>query len=137
MQAKNWAICTGSSPAIPPIEGLNNTPHITNREIFSLDALPKSMIVLGAGMIGIEMSQAFTRLGTKVTVIDFSDQILNKEDKDMADEVMNVMGSEGVTFYLKYSILSTKDLGNGREVTIKTGDGKTISLEGDFIFQLF
>src|SRR5271169_5250907 len=67
--AKNWVIATGSSPAIPKVEGLEKTPFMTNRDIFYLDRLPKSMIVLGAGPISTEMAQAFCRLGTEVTVI--------------------------------------------------------------------
>ena len=63
--AKTWVIATGSSPIAPPIKGLDKTPHITNKEIFYLDHLPKSMIVLGGGPIGSEMSQAFCRLGTR------------------------------------------------------------------------
>ncbi len=59
------------------------------------------MIILGAGPIGIEMAQAFNRLGTNVTVIDRSPQILGKEDKDMADAVMSVMMKEGVNFILE------------------------------------
>ncbi len=131
--AKYWVISTGSSPAIIPVEGLDKTPYITNREIFSLDSLPKSMIVLGAGPIGIEMSQAFTRLGSEVSVIDLADQILNKEDKDMADQVMNVLNNEGVNFYLKSSIMSTKDLRNEREVVFKTSEGKTVNLRAETI----
>jgi len=66
ISAKNWVLSTGSSPATPPIEGLNETDYITNKEIFSLDHLPRSLIVLGAGPIAIEMAQAFCRLGSKV-----------------------------------------------------------------------
>ncbi|MFB0506079.1 MAG: NAD(P)/FAD-dependent oxidoreductase [Thermodesulfobacteriota bacterium] len=129
--AKNWVIATGSSPSIPPIEGLDRTPHITNKEIFSLDRLPKTMIILGAGPIAIEMAQAFCRLGTRVSVVQRSNQILSKEDKDMADQVMNVMSAEGITFYLNSSVVSTRDLGNEREITIKTGEGKTIDLKAE------
>ena len=89
--AKAWVISTGSSPAIPRIEGLDKTPFLTNKNIFSLDRLPKSMVVLGAGPIATEMSQAFARLGTKVMVVQRSGQILSKEDKDMADIVMEVL----------------------------------------------
>ncbi len=129
--AKNWVISTGSSPAIPAIEGLDKTPYITNKEIFSLDHLPKSMIILGGGPIGIEMGQAFCRLGTKVFIINREDQILVKEDKDMADEVMNVMRSEGVEFHLNASIEATKDVGSEKEVIIKNMDGKTSSLRAE------
>jgi pyruvate/2-oxoglutarate dehydrogenase complex dihydrolipoamide dehydrogenase (E3) component len=131
--AKNWVISTGSSPSVPPIEGLDKTPYITNKEIFSLDSLPKSMIVIGAGPIAIEMAQSFSRLGTGVIVIQRSGQILSKEDKDMADQVMNVLISEGVKFYLNASILSTRDHGNETEVVIKNSEGKTISLKAEKI----
>ena len=129
--AKNWVIATGSSPSIPPIEGLDKTPHITNKEIFSLERLPKTMIILGAGPIAIEMAQAFCRLGTKVFVIQRSKQILSKEDKDMADQVMHVLSCEGVVFHLNASVEETKDLGNEREVIIKTGEGKIMSLRAE------
>ncbi|MBU2498608.1 MAG: FAD-dependent oxidoreductase [Proteobacteria bacterium] len=131
--AKRWVITTGSSPGIPPIEGLKETPYITNKEIFSLDHLPGSMIVLGAGPIATEMAQAFCRLGTKVTVIQRSGQILSKEDKDMADEVMGVLSSEGVTFYLNATVIGTKDLGTEREVSIKDGEGETVNLKAERI----
>jgi len=130
--ARNWVIATGSSPAVPPIEGLDSTPYITNREIFSLDHLPESMVVLGGGPIGIEMAQAFCRLGSKVTVIQMENQILGKEDKDLADQVMNVMSSEGVIFYLNASVLRVKESGKEKEVVIKTADSE-LSLKCDTI----
>jgi pyruvate/2-oxoglutarate dehydrogenase complex dihydrolipoamide dehydrogenase (E3) component len=131
--AKNWVISTGSSPSIPPIEGLDKTKFITNREIFSLDHFPKSMIILGAGPIATEMAQAFCRLGSKVFVVQRSSQILSKEDKDMADLVMEVLSAEGVTFYLKASVLSIRDLGNEKEVTISNGEGKIVTLWAETI----
>jgi pyruvate/2-oxoglutarate dehydrogenase complex dihydrolipoamide dehydrogenase (E3) component len=131
--AKNWVIATGSSPAVPQIRGLDRTPYITNRHIFSLQELPKSMIIFGGGPIGTEMAQAFTRLGTKVMVIQRPNQILHKEDKDMADMVMQVLSKEGVTFYLKASIEDTRDLGSEREVVIKTAEGATVTLRAETI----
>ncbi|MBZ5622238.1 MAG: FAD-dependent oxidoreductase [Acidobacteriia bacterium] len=131
--ANSWVIATGSSPAIPPIKGIDTTPFITNKEIFSLDSLPQSMIAIGGGPISIEMAQAFSRLGTKVTVIEMADQILGVEDKDLADQIMNVLSSEGVTFYLGASILGVKDLGSEREVVIKNSEGNTVSLKAGTI----
>ncbi len=133
VSAKYWVIATGSSPATPPIKGLNETPHITNKEIFYLDRLPQSMIILGGGPIGIEMGQAFNRLGTRVYIVDRDIQILGKEDKDMADEVMNVMRSEGVVFHLNASIEAVNDLGPQKEVIIKDDGGKTIRLTAETI----
>ena len=131
--AKNWVIATGSSPAIPKIEGLQQTPFITNRDIFYLDHLPKSMIVLGAGPISTEMAQAFCRLGTKVAVIQRSGQILGKEDRDMADAVMQNLASEGVKYFLNTSVLSVKDLGSEREVRVRVKEGSTSTIRGEVV----
>jgi pyruvate/2-oxoglutarate dehydrogenase complex dihydrolipoamide dehydrogenase (E3) component len=129
--AKNWVIATGSSPFIPAIEGIDKTPYITNKELFSLTSLPKSMITIGGGPISIEMAQAFNRLGTKVTVVELSGQILGAEDKDMAEQLMNILISEGLTFHLGSLPLSTKDLGNEKELVIKNAEGRTISLRAE------
>jgi pyruvate/2-oxoglutarate dehydrogenase complex dihydrolipoamide dehydrogenase (E3) component len=125
VSAKNWVIATGTSPAIPPIEGLDRIPYLTNKEIFYLDRLPRSLVVLGAGPIAIEMAQSFSRLGSEVTVVQRSGQILRREDKDMADGVMNVLLAEGVVFHMNASITGVKDLGNMKELTIKVGDQVT------------
>ena len=73
MKAKRFCISTGSSPFVPPIEGLKETKYITNEEIFHLKKLPERLIVLGGGAIGIEMGQAFQRLGSKVSIVEMSD----------------------------------------------------------------
>ena len=131
--AKTWVIATGSSPVAPPIKGLDQTPHITNKEIFYLDRLPESMIVLGGGPIGSEMSQAFCRLGTRVSVVDMAPQILVNEDPDMADLVRDVLSSEGVEFYLNSAIEEVNDLGSEKEVKIKTKEGNVLSLKAETI----
>ncbi len=131
--AGKWVIATGSSPSVPPIEGIDQTPYITNKEIFSLDSLPKEMIVIGAGPIAIEMAQSFCRLGTKVHVVQRSGQILSKEDKDVADIVMNVLSSEGIVFHMNSSLVRVQDHGPEKEVVIKKTDGSTESIRGEKI----
>jgi pyruvate/2-oxoglutarate dehydrogenase complex dihydrolipoamide dehydrogenase (E3) component len=131
--ANKWVISTGSSPSVPSIDGIAETPFITNKEIFSLDSLPESMIIIGAGPIAIEMAQSFCRLGTKIYVVQRSGQILSKEDKDMADKVMKVLESEGVSFYLNSKIISTKNIGSERALVIKSADNKTVSLKAEQI----
>jgi pyruvate/2-oxoglutarate dehydrogenase complex dihydrolipoamide dehydrogenase (E3) component len=103
--AKAWVIASGSSALIPPITGLDKTPYITNREIFYLDHLPDSIIILGAGPIGIEMAQAFNRFGTAVMVVD--------------------------KFYLNHTIESVNDLGNERKITLKHKGGSNVSLKAE------
>ena len=131
--ARHWVIATGSSPGVPRVEGLDQTPFITNKEIFSLEHLPKSMIILGAGPLAIEMAQAFARLGTRVSVVQRSGQILSKEDKDLADEVMQVLISEGVIFYLNAAVVRVGESGNEREVIIKDTQGREVRLSAEKI----
>jgi pyruvate/2-oxoglutarate dehydrogenase complex dihydrolipoamide dehydrogenase (E3) component len=133
VSAKHWVIATGSSAAVPHIEGLDRTPYLTNREIFYLDRLPSSLIVLGAGPVSTEMAQAFARLGSKVTVVQRSGQILTREDRDMADSVMEALKSEGVTFCLDSAVMGASDLGHEREVVIRAGGGEVRRLKADAI----
>ncbi|HIJ89751.1 MAG: FAD-dependent oxidoreductase [Desulfobulbaceae bacterium] len=133
ISARAWVIATGSSPDIPPIEGLKTTPYLTNRDIFSLETLPASMIIFGGGPIAVEMAQAFRRLGTRVTVIQRSGQILSKEDREMADIVQQALEEEGVTFLLNTAVLRVRNLGSEREVVVKNAAGETISLKGEAI----
>lgn len=130
ISAKTWVVATGSSPAVPQLEGLDGGSYLTNREIFSLDRMPESLIVLGAGPIAVEMAQAFCRLGAKVTVIQRSGQILSKEDRDMADQVQAAMESEGVVFHLDCRLIKVTGLGGKRQVVLEDQAGQTIKVEG-------
>jgi len=132
VSAGYWVVSTGSSAAIPPVEGLKDTSYITNREVFSLPALPESMVIIGGGPIGIELAQAFTRLGTKVTVVEFLSRILNADDSDLTDMVMEILKAEGVEFYLDSAVVSTKNVGDEKEVTFKKG-GEIKSVRGQVL----
>jgi pyruvate/2-oxoglutarate dehydrogenase complex dihydrolipoamide dehydrogenase (E3) component len=129
--AKTWAIATGSSPAAPPIEGLDSVAYLTNKDIFYMDSLPASMIILGGGPIAVEMAQAFNRLGTRTTVIQRSGQILSKEDRDLADTIMQRLTVEGVSFALDSSVLSVAEKNSSKVVTFRNGAGETRSLEAE------
>ncbi len=127
--SRYWVIATGSEPAEPAIESLRQINYLTNKDIFSLQALPKSLIVLGAGPIAIEMAQAFCRLGTEVTVIQRSGQILSKEDKDMADTLMESLQQEGVVFHLNATVIDAEQDNHQKHISItdKKGNRKRIS----------
>lgn len=130
--AKHWVIATGSSPAVPAIPGLDSTPYLTNKEIFALDALPESLIVLGGGPIACEMAQAFARLGSRVTMIQRSGHLLSKEDGDMADEVQTALESEGITVYAGTTLERVEHVGAAQRVTFTltaTGDTRTAQAE--------
>ncbi len=127
LTAKTWVIATGSSPFIPQIEGLNSVPCLTNRDLFYLDSLPESLIIIGGGPIGIEMAQAFNRLGSRVSVIQRGAQILSREDADMANDIMNFMDEEGVSFHLNATITGARDLGTEKEILVRKED-RTVGL---------
>jgi len=123
--AQKWVVASGSSPVVPPIEGLADVDYLTNREIFYMERLPASMTILGGGPIGIEMAQAFNRFGCRVTVVDRGRQILGKEDKDMADEVLAVLAEEGIAFHLDARVVRVRQEGAERKaVVIATAEGE-------------
>jgi pyruvate/2-oxoglutarate dehydrogenase complex dihydrolipoamide dehydrogenase (E3) component len=97
LRAKNFVIATGTRAGIPPIEGLRDVPFFTNETIFDeLRKKPDSMIVLGGGPIGCELGQAMSRLGVKITIIEVLEQILPKEDRDVADWAEMLFEAEGI-----------------------------------------
>ncbi len=94
--ARKVVIATGSSAAVPPIPGLDTVPFLTNERIFELKACPEHLIVLGGGPIGVELGQAFRRLGAQVTLIE-ADAILGREDPAAAAVVIEQLAADGVT----------------------------------------
>ncbi|MDO8580802.1 MAG: FAD-dependent oxidoreductase, partial [Candidatus Omnitrophota bacterium] len=128
--AKTFILATGSSARILPIEGLQKVPFITNVQVFSLNKLPVSLIVLGGGPIGMEMAQAFSRLGSKVTVVEFADCILSKEDLDVSCYVHELLEKEGIDFLVKAKAQKAEVQGNLIKLTVDhKGTTKTITAE--------
>jgi len=126
--SKKFIIATGSSPRIFPIEGLSEVNYITNIDIFSLDKLPESMIVMGGGPIGVEMAQAFNRLGSKVTIVETMDCVLSKEDKDVSCYVHKLLEEEGLRFETNAKGKKAEQSDDTIKLTIERMDGskKTI-----------
>lgn len=121
--AGNIIVSTGSSPRIPPIPGLSEASPLTNRDIFSLETLPKRLTVLGAGPIGVEMSQAFGRLGVEITLVDGAPQILPREDEDMSAVIADELRREGVRLRLGVKISGVRRNGDDRIVSIESSSG--------------
>jgi pyruvate/2-oxoglutarate dehydrogenase complex dihydrolipoamide dehydrogenase (E3) component len=94
------AIATGSRPAVPPIDGLANIPYLTNETVFDLAERPDRLLVIGGGAIGCELSQAFARLGSRVTVFDQARRVLTNDDLDASVIVQRALTSDGVQFDL-------------------------------------
>ena len=97
ISSSKFIICSGSSPLVPATEGLESVSYLTNETVFDIEELPRSMIILGAGPIGIELASALNRLGVKVTVLLRSGQILKREDPELTEILMGSLVDEGVT----------------------------------------
>lgn len=97
LTAKKFIICTGSHPVVPPIEGLKDIDCLTNENVFDLEELPASLIVLGGGPIGVELSQALSRLGVKVSIVEMVDRLLFREDKEASEILEKKLKAEGVS----------------------------------------
>lgn len=105
VQARRIIIATGSVPAIPPIPGLDTVDYLTNETVFWTKSLPEHLLILGAGPIGMEMAQAFARLGSAVTVIEM-DKALARSDRDHAEIAVAALRKEGVTILEKHKAVS-------------------------------
>lgn len=94
--SKKFIISTGSHPTIPPIEGLECIEYLTNENVFGLNKLPQSLIVLGGGPIGVELSQALNRLGVKIYIVEMMDRVLFREDKEASQILEDKLKEEGI-----------------------------------------
>lgn len=93
-------IATGSSPAVPPIKGLDKTPFLTNESVFELKEIPETLIVMGGGPIGCELAQAFARLGANVSLVHSHTELLNKEEPSVQELIAKIFAKEGISLFL-------------------------------------
>lgn len=126
-------INVGSHAAMPDIPGLRDAHALTHIEALELDELPAHLIVLGGGYTGIEMAQAYSRFGSRVTIIEPGPQTMGREDPDVAGEIAKVLGSEGIDIVLSAQPLRVDGL-NGRSVsvTVQMESGKR-KIEGSHL----
>jgi pyruvate/2-oxoglutarate dehydrogenase complex dihydrolipoamide dehydrogenase (E3) component len=122
--SRNTIIATGSRPAVPDIEGLHETGYYTNNDLFDLQHLPASLLVIGAGPIGVEMGQSFARLGSKVTLITRVKRVLPKEDADASATLANVLTSEGIQLVTGATLLKVERNGDKKVVTVQQGEDR-------------
>lgn len=100
--SKNITIATGASPLIPSIPGIEKASVLTSENLWELEDLPNNLVILGAGPIGMEMAQAFHRMGSQVTVIEMADQILAVEDDDVSNYLKERLSAEGINILLNH-----------------------------------
>ncbi len=128
--ARRIIIATGSEPKIPPIPGLDSVMYYTNKNLYTMEYLPESLTILGAGPIGLEMASAFSRLGTKVTVVEMQDRILGKEDAEMADWAESNLCSEGVTILKNRKAKQVESYEGAKHLLVQKPDGSQEMIRG-------
>jgi len=131
IKARRFVIATGSSPAIPPIEGLADTPYLINETVFGLGSCPKHLIVIGAGATGLELAQAFRRLGAEVTVLEAA-QPLAKDDPECAAIVLEQLEREGVMIRAGIEIVRAKRARSKVQLFLRATDGEE-QIEGSHL----
>jgi len=117
--AKRFFICTGTQPAIPAIPGLDSVDYLSNETLFQLESIPESLVIIGGGAIGCEMAQAFSRLGSRVTILHLDPHLLPHDDWDAGKVLEDVFAKEGIAVY------------NGRGIRHAAHEGNAIVLQTD------
>ncbi len=132
LRFRKAVIATGARPAAPPIPGLAEAGYLTNETVFSLTELPRRLAVIGAGPIGCEMSQAFRRLGSEVSILEAQSQILTREDREAAEIIQKAFVRDGVNLVLGCKILKMDTHGTEKIIQFE-GNGACSDLPVDEI----
>ncbi|WP_150451624.1 dihydrolipoyl dehydrogenase [Arenibacter lacus] len=132
IEVKNVIIATGSKPSSLPFIKLDKERVITSTEALKLKEIPKHLVIIGGGAIGLELGQVYKRLGADVTVVEFMDRIIPGMDAALSKELTKVMRKQKVKFLVSHKVKSVEN--NGNEVVIKADDkkGAEVELKGDY-----
>ncbi len=133
LPTKRVVIATGSRPAIPPIDGLEQTGYLTHETILELDRQPQRLLVLGAGPIGLEFAQIFRRLGTEVIVVEMADAILPREDPELSERLREILKAEGIHIMVGHRAVSAARHGDTTELVLDRPDGTRERVSGDHL----
>lgn len=131
ISAHKFVLATGSVPFVPPIEGLDTVDYLTNQNLFALDQLPKSMIILGGGPIGAEMASALNRLGVSITVMEMQERILPREDEELVEILTKKFKAEGISLLTNMRASSVTKTDRGVQVTGVRSDGSEHAVEAE------
>jgi dihydrolipoamide dehydrogenase len=132
LTGKNIIIATGSKPTQLPFLKTDGKRIITSTEALNLPEIPKHLVLIGGGVIGLELGSVYARLGSKVTVVEFMDSIIGTMDKSLGKELQKVLAKQGMEFLLSHKVTGASVKGNKVTVTADNPEGKKISLEGDY-----
>lgn len=127
-------INTGGAPIVPDWPGLQDAPYLTNRTMMDLDRLPEHLVVAGGSYIGLEFAQMFRRFGSRVSVVEYADSLIAREDADVSAAVRDHLAGEGIEFYLGARDFAVETDERGVTLTL-TRSGMPITLDaGDLLF---
>jgi dihydrolipoamide dehydrogenase len=129
---KNVIIATGSKPSSLPFINIDKQRIITSTEALNLKEIPKHMILIGGGVIGLELGSVYARLGAKVSVIEFMDGIIPTMDKSLGKELQKVLQKQGLEFYLGHKVTGATNSGEEVTVTFDAPNGDKKELKGDY-----
>lgn len=122
IRTKSIIIAAGARPFVPPIQGINDIDYLTSDNVWELEELPERLVVLGGGPIGCELSQAFSKLGSKVTMIEMMDQLMGREDTDVAEVITEKFQKDGINVLTNHK--AVKFTNDGEKVLhCETADG--------------
>ncbi|MDR6844633.1 dihydrolipoyl dehydrogenase [Flavobacterium granuli] len=132
IEAKNIVIATGSKPSSLPFIKIDKERIITSTEALALKKVPKHLVIIGGGVIGIELGQVYLRLGAQVSVVEFMDRIIPGMDAALSKELTKVLKKQGMKFYTSHKVQSVERNGDAVIVQAENAKGETITLEGDY-----
>jgi dihydrolipoamide dehydrogenase len=132
LEAKNIIIATGSKPSNLPFIKIDKERIITSTEALKLPEVPKHLVIIGGGVIGIELGQVYLRLGAQVSVVEYMDRIIPGMDAGLSKELTKVLKKQGMKFYVSHKVKSVERNGNAVTVQAENTKGETITLEGDY-----
>lgn len=132
VRARRIVIATGSKPAIPPIPGLETIPYLTNETVFDLTEPPIHLMILGGGPIGIELAQAFRRLGIRITLIERL-TCLAREDKELSGLLTDALREDGVILHERTEVTQAENTVSGIVLTLRHADGSTDRIAGSHL----
>ncbi len=132
VRARRFVVATGSSPAVPPIPGLDTVDFLTNETIFGLRECPAHLVVIGGGPIGLEMAQAHRQLGARVTVLEAM-QIMGPDDRDLVAVVRSRLSAEGIDIREATKVAEVKRAEGGGVIVVCEADGKTVEVAGSHL----
>ncbi|RTL12814.1 MAG: dihydrolipoyl dehydrogenase, partial [Flavobacteriaceae bacterium] len=132
IESKNIIIATGSKPSSLPFIKLDKDRIITSTEALKLKEVPKHLVIIGGGVIGIELGQVYLRLGAQVSVVEFMDRIIPGMDASLSKELTKVLKKQGMKFYTSHKVQSVERVGDVVTVKAENAKGEIITLEGDY-----